>query len=85
MTQSASVRIELTPAEVDLLTEALDSHEYWQLSNPSWRNSGYVTVPGEDVDLASAAPLDEENRGMVAEILEARRLQELLRRATRPE
>ena len=83
--QSASVRIELTPAEVDLLTEALDSHEYWQLSDPSWRNSGYVIAPGEDVDLASAAPLDEENRAIAAQILEARRLQERLRRATRPE
>ena len=81
MTESARVRVELTPAEVDLLIEALDSHEYWQISDPTWRNSGYVIVPGEDVDPAPAEPLDEEHRDMVAEILDARRLQDRLRQA----
>jgi hypothetical protein len=82
MTESASVRIELTAAEVDLLTEALDCHEYWQLSDPTWRSSGYVIVPGEDVDLDPVESLDEEHRATAADILEARRLQERLRVAT---
>ena len=82
MTESAKVTIELTPAEVALLAEALDSHEYWQLSDPTWRNSGYVIVPGEDVDFDPVEPLDEEHRATAADILEARRLQERLRLAT---
>lgn len=34
--------------ELVLLMEALDSHEYWQLSDPVYRNSGYVREPGSD-------------------------------------
>ena len=30
--------------EIALLVEALDSHEYWQLSESHERNSGYSTV-----------------------------------------
>lgn len=81
MMERARVTVELTPDEVDLLIEALDSHEYWQLSDPTWRNSGYVIVPGEDVDPAPAELLDEEHREIVAEILDARRLQDRLRQA----
>ncbi|MCP3937582.1 MAG: hypothetical protein GY708_19690 [Actinomycetia bacterium] len=40
MSESASVKIGQTPAEFDLLREALDGHEYWQLSDPTGRNSG---------------------------------------------
>jgi hypothetical protein len=79
MTKSAKVTIQLTPAEVALLAEALDSHDYWQLSDPLWRHSGYVIVPGEDVGLSDGRPLVAEQREAAAEILEARRLQEQLR------
>ncbi len=82
MTGGAKVTVELTPAEIGLLAEALDSHEYWQLSDPLWRNSGYVIVSGEDIERSQADPLDEDQRQAVSEILEARRLQDLLRAAT---
>lgn len=32
--------IEVTPWELGLLVEALDSHAYWQLSDPSYRRDG---------------------------------------------
>lgn len=40
--------IELTDAEIELLCQALDSHQYWQLSDPHYRSSGYVLQPGSD-------------------------------------
>lgn len=47
-----AIVVELTPDEIGLLTDALDSHEYWQLSEDQYRSSGYVMEPGSD---------DEEN------------------------
>lgn len=38
----------LTPKELFLLTEALDSHVYWQLSDEKYRRSGEVVGPGSD-------------------------------------
>lgn len=40
--------VELTEEEVCLLKEAVDSHRYWQLSDPFYRNSGEVMDPGSD-------------------------------------
>jgi hypothetical protein len=40
--------IDLSPAEVQLLIEALDSHEYWQLSDQHYRRDGFVMEPGSD-------------------------------------
>ena len=40
--------IELTDDEIELLCEALDSHQYWQLSDTHYRSSGYVLEPGSD-------------------------------------
>ena len=34
----------LSPEEINLLIDALDSHEYWQLSEPEDRNDGYSLV-----------------------------------------
>lgn len=83
MHEGKKVTIELSAAEVDLLAEALDSHEYWQLSDALWRSSGYVILPGEDVQPSTVEPLGRDQREAVREILEARRLQDLLRAATR--
>ncbi len=33
---------------VAVLVEALDSHAYWQLSDPNYRDSGFVQEPGSD-------------------------------------
>lgn len=41
-TVETSVR--LTPEEITLLVDALDSHEYWQLSEPHERKDGYSLV-----------------------------------------
>lgn len=57
--------IELNAAEVELLVEALDSHERWQLSDPCWRSSGYVILPGEDVQPSTVEPLDRDQREAV--------------------
>ena len=56
MSQQATA-VQLTEAELALLIEALDSHEYWQLSEPHERNDGYSTVEdglSEEVDAARA-------------------------------
>jgi hypothetical protein len=51
MNQQA-IRVELTEADVALLIEALDSHEYWQLSEPHERNNGYSTIEdGENEEI----------------------------------
>jgi hypothetical protein len=38
------VTVQLTEAEITLLVDALDSHEYWQLSEAHERNDGYSMV-----------------------------------------
>jgi len=58
--------VDLSPGELDLLVEALDSHEYWQLSDSNYRNNGYVLGDGAD---------DEET---VQEIAACRELHERL-------
>jgi hypothetical protein len=40
------ITVELTTDDLDLLVEALDSHEYWRLSDPYYRHDGYVSDPG---------------------------------------
>lgn len=42
--QQAVVSIELDLDELSLLIDALDSHEYWQLSESHERDSGYSTI-----------------------------------------
>jgi len=59
--------VHLTPEEVTLLVEALDSHEYWQLSEPHERGSGYSLVDdgaNEEIDAVRAlnAKLDRAQR-----------------------
>ena len=49
--------VHLTPDEITLLVEALDSHEYWQLSESNERNNGYSTVEdgeNEEIDAVRA-------------------------------
>lgn len=51
---AGTITIEVTPEEISLLASALDSHVYWQLSEPEYRNSGYVLDPGSDDPEGSA-------------------------------
>jgi hypothetical protein len=44
---SGDVRIELTPAEVETLIDALDALEYWQFGDVLPRNNGFVFIPGD--------------------------------------
>ena len=47
-----TIAVHLTDAELALLIEALDSHEYWQLSEPHERNDGHSTIEdGENKDI----------------------------------
>ena len=49
--------LQLSEAEIYLLREALDSHEYWQLSETHERNDGYSTVEdgaNEEIDAVRA-------------------------------
>lgn len=53
-----AIAVHLTEAEVALLIEALDSHEYWQLSEPHERNDGYSTIEdGENEEVEAARAL----------------------------
>lgn len=48
-----TVHVELDETELSLLVEALDSHEYWQVSEPHERDSGYSVVKdgaNEEID-----------------------------------
>jgi hypothetical protein len=59
-----TVPVQLSEAELALLIEALDSHEYWQLSEPNERNDGYSTIEdgeSEEVDAARALLSKLEN------------------------
>ena len=55
--------IVLSAAEIELLVEALDSHEYWQLGYDLPRKNGLVFLPGDrDPDLIweGRAPTSDE-------------------------
>lgn len=58
MTTERAINVELSDAEVALLIAALDSHEYWQLSEPHERNDGYsLVVDGEDGEIDAVRAL----------------------------
>lgn len=55
--QTHESNVRLSPDEITLLVEALDSHEYWQLSESNERNDGYSTVEdgeNEEIDAVRA-------------------------------
>ena len=55
--QTRESTVRLSPDEITLLIEALDSHEYWQLSESNQRNSGYSTAEdgeNEEIDAVRA-------------------------------
>lgn len=76
------VALSLSRADIERLIEGLDSHEYWQLSDPSWRHSGDVRLPSDVPDpLAEPPELTADEVQVVEEIEACRRLQEVLRKA----
>jgi hypothetical protein len=71
----------LTRADVALLVESLDSHEYWQLGDVLPRRDGLVFIPGDmepDVLWEDDEPT-EEQRAAIDEVLQCRRLADRLR------
>lgn len=53
MTIQQAIPVVLADWEVTLLIDALDSHEYWQLSDSHERNDGYSTIEdgaNEEID-----------------------------------
>ena len=55
--QTHQSAVRLSPDEITLLVEALDSHEYWQLSESNERNDGYSTIEdgeNEEIDAVRA-------------------------------
>jgi hypothetical protein len=50
--------VQLTTGELSLLIAALDSHEYWQLSESHERNDGYSTIAdGDDEEIDAVRAL----------------------------
>jgi hypothetical protein len=49
-TVDAKRDVRLSPADLTLLIEALDSHEYWQIGEVLPRNNGMVWIPGDCAD-----------------------------------
>jgi len=43
-----TVALYLSPEQITLLDEALDSRAYWQLSDSHYRNDGEIIEPGSD-------------------------------------
>lgn len=48
MSKAPKITIELTQEQLALVLEALDSHEYWQLSDELYRDDGFVRGKGSD-------------------------------------
>lgn len=67
MTKGANT-VQFAEAEVVLLIEALDSHEYWQLSEPHERNNGFSMI--EDGDNAEVDTV----RALISKLEEHMRL-----------
>jgi len=62
-----TVTVTLTAEDLALLSEALDSHAYWQCSDIEFRRDGYVQEPGShDPDNAAEIAHCEELQGRLA-------------------
>jgi hypothetical protein len=42
------IAMQLSPEDLDRIIDALDSHVYWQLSEPQYRSNADVLEPGSD-------------------------------------
>ena len=58
MTTQQTIPVVLADWELTLLIDALDSHEYWQLSESHERNDGYSTIEdGENEEIDAVRTL----------------------------
>ncbi len=75
-----SVQPVLSDDDIALIVEALDSHEYWQLGDPTWRHSGEVILPSDDpLRWADRPAPTGDQREAIAEIERCRSLADRLR------
>jgi hypothetical protein len=57
---------QFTDEELAFIADALDSHKYWQLSDPLRRNSGYVMEPLTEEERRCEA-IEEKARGLIGQ------------------
>ena len=70
----------LASEDIWRIIEALDSREYRQLSEPTWRHSGAVILPSDDQSLWEDRPEPTgEERATISEIARCRELADRLR------
>ena len=78
--------VTLSPTELELLLDALDAYEYWEVGDRLPRNDGRVFLPGDalciDDPYWSASPSDHEAVAIAA-VRTARLLADRLRAAGR--
>jgi hypothetical protein len=75
----------LTDSELSLILKALDSHEYWQLSDPAWRQDGTVVLPTDDpARWAERAVPSRAERAAIEEIQRCRSLAARLSKSVQP-
>ena len=73
--------VQLSPEDLALLLEALDSHEYWQVGDVLPRNDGMVWIPGDSVDVVDRYWHDEDPSEEQADAIEqVRHCRELAQR-----
>lgn len=63
--------VQLALADILVLVEALDAHEYWQLGDVLPRNDGMVWIPGDSVYGYDRYWVDDEPTADQVEAIEA--------------
>ena len=48
VTKDRKIVLLLTTDELHLVLEGLDAHRYYELSDPNYRDSGFIRDPGSD-------------------------------------
>lgn len=75
--------VPLSEAELLLLADALDAHQYWQLGDVLPRNNGEVFIPGDLIPGSDPywddAPITEEQAAAIAGVHICRDLADRLR------
>lgn len=77
--------VQLSPDDLTLLIEALDSHEYWQVGDVLPRNDGMVWLPGDSVGAVDryweGEEPTEEQADAIEQVRRCRKLAERIRAA----
>jgi len=80
MTSPERHDVPLANEDIWRIIEALDSHEYWQLSEPTLRHSGTAILPSDDESLRADRPEPTgEESDTISEIERCQELADRLR------